>query len=83
MGAIAIAMGFRGERLRRERRRRILALVLACVGVLSELLYIHYDEGLGNVLSSPVSVWMLIGQIVFGIHLLYRIYAFTPAGVTN
>jgi hypothetical protein len=57
LGLVAIAMAFRREVLRRDRRHRKLACVFACAGLIAELLYV-YNEDLKNVLPNAFSVWM-------------------------
>jgi len=74
LGFLAIGMALCPEVLRRDRKRKKLALVFACAGLAAELLYVRFD-GLRHVLTNAFSIWMLTGPIVFGIHLLYRIYS--------
>jgi len=80
LGLLAIGMALCPEVLRRDRTRKKLALVFACAGLAAELLYVHF-VGLRHVLANAFSIWMLTGPIVFGIHLLYRIYSVAPPSV--
>jgi uncharacterized membrane protein YpjA len=80
LGLFAIGMALYPEVLQRNRTRKKLALVFACAGLAAELLYVHF-EGLRHVLTNAFSIWMLIGPMVFGIHLLYRNYSIAQPSV--
>jgi len=80
-GIAALLMAYRPETLRHSRKLKRRAIVFACAGICSEVLYLT-SGGLTNVTTNVFALWIVAGPLLLGTHCAYRVFA-APRGSTS
>jgi hypothetical protein len=73
LGFTAIFMSFNPVSLRSNPKRKWIAVLFGCFGILAEVVYVT-QEGLNATISNPYVLWALLGPLLVGMHCFYRVF---------